>query len=222
MRFERIGEDFRDAYRLFELKWKLRKDDDFTSSTRWLFFDDTLRDLFEMPAAQFWHAIINCMENHGVAYALVPLNATSITTNVSAMAILSRKPESLDSMHVCYLATRKEHRRRGLGTRLLQETVRRALHEQQNGVRNVVIQVNTLNTVALELYERCGWRCFAYLPGYLNPDPHHLTNHAYSLVLPLNRVKDVSTLCRDPAAIEIEPTDNQMSIEKCQRIPASF
>ena len=209
-------------YRLFQLELKSNNHSQHTDHFRWSFFEDTLRDLFEMPRARFRFAITNCMEKKGLAWVLVPLNATSIITDISAMAIVSRKPETPQNLDVCYLATRKEHRRRGLGTRLLQEIVQQALSRRERDVHNVVIQVNTLNTVALELYERCGWRCFAQLTYYLDPDPHHATNHAFSLFLPLYRVRNVSALCRDRSAVDVDPWYDQMSINLCRRTPVQF
>jgi GNAT superfamily N-acetyltransferase len=222
IKFIRIGDDYINAYRLFELNLLSYKQINYDDHARWVFFDDTLRDLFQMPNARFWYPIKNCMENHGIAYAFVPLNATSVTANISAMTILTRKNNSMDSIYVCYMATRKEHRRRGLGTRLLQQIVHRALDEQKNGIQHVTMHVNTLNTVALELYERCGWRCYAYLPGYLEPELHHATNHAYALILYLNHVKNVTSLCRDPNAIDIKSSENEQSIKNCHREPAQF
>ncbi len=189
---------------------------------RWNFFDHTLRDLFEMPNARFLYSIQNCMENHGIAYAFVPLNATSVTANISAMTILTRKNHSMDSIYICYMATRKEHRRRGLATRLLQQIIHRILNQSSNGIKYITLNVNTLNTVALQLYERCGWRCYAYLPGFLDPEPHHATNHAYALILRLDNVKNITNLCRESNAINIESSDNEQSRKICGRTPVQF
>jgi GNAT superfamily N-acetyltransferase len=219
IKFVRIGDDYNHTYRLFELILLSNNHRNFDDYPRWLFFYATLRDLFEMPNARFWFSIKNCMENYGIAYAYVPLNATSVTANISSMAILTRKNNSLDSIYVCYMVTRKEHRRKGLGTRLLQQIVQRALDEQKNGIKQITLHVNTLNIIALELYEKCGWRCYAYLPGYLEPEPHHKTNHAYALILHLDNVKNVTGLCRDRNAIDIKLSDNEQSIRNCRREP---
>lgn len=219
IKFTRIGSDFKGTYRLFELHLGSNFSVFYDNYARWHLFDHTLRDLFEMPNARFWNSIINCMQNQGVAYAFVPLNATSVTANISAMAVLSRPTNATDHIYVCYMATRKEYRRQGLGTYLLQQTVRRALAERRNGVKYVSLHVNTLNTAAIELYERCGWRCFQYLPSYLEPDPHHATNHAYGLILHLHSVKNATGLCRDPNAIDRKLLDDKKSIENCNRVP---
>ncbi|CAF0803563.1 unnamed protein product [Adineta steineri] len=215
----RIGNDYKNLYRLFEIHLLSNPQANYDFRTRWLFFDKTLRDLFEMPNAKFWFSIIDCMQNHGIAYAYVPLNATSITSNISAMTILTRQKNSTDSIYICYMATRKQHRRQGLGTRLLQQIVHRALHEQKHGIKYITMHVNTLNIIALELYERCGWRCYDYLPSYLDHDPHHITNHAYALRLYLENVKNVTSLCRDSKAIHMNPFDNELSIRNCNRAP---
>jgi ribosomal protein S18 acetylase RimI-like enzyme len=222
IRFNRLGDDYNNTYRLFELNLLPNKPLNDVNYDRWTFFDHTLRDLFEMPNARFSYSIKNCMENHGIAYAFVPLNATSVTANISAMTILTRKNNSMDSIYMCYMATRKEHRRRGLATRLLQQTVHRALNEQPNGIKYITLNVNTLNTAAIQLYERCGWRCYGYLPGFLDPEPHHVTNHAYALILRLDNVKNVTSLCRESNAIDIEPFDNEHSIKTCGREPVQF
>jgi len=219
IKFVRIGDDYNNTYRLFDLILLPNNNLNLDDYPRWLFFDRTLRDLFEMPNARFWYSIKNCMENHGIAYAFIPLNATSVTANISAMTILTRKNNSLDSIYVCYMVTRKEHRRRGLGTRLLQQIVQRALDEQKNGIKNIILHVNTLNNIALELYEKCGWRCYQYLPRYLEPEPHHQTNHAYALILHLDNVKNVTNLCRNRNAINIKLSDNEQSIKNCNREP---
>ena len=222
IRFNRIGEDYNKTYRLYELNLVSNKgmiEDNYDRSS---FFDHTLRDLFEMPNARFWYSIKNCLENFGITYAFVSLNATSVTANISAMAILTRRNTSLDSIYVCYMATRKEHRRRGLGTQLLQQIVQRALDERRNGITSVTLNVNTLNTVAIQLYERCGWRCFGYLPGYLEPEPHHATNHAYALILRLENVRNVTSLCRAANAVKIDPVDDERSVTYCGRQPVSI
>lgn len=222
IRFNRLGDDYNKTYRLYELTLpatKVHNDDHYD---RWLFFEQTLRDLFEMPNAQFWYPMKNCMEHFGIAYAFVPLNSTSITADISAMTILTRRNNSMDSMYVCYMATRKEHRRRGLGTRLLQQIVQRAFDERKNGIKSITLNVNTLNTGAIQLYERCGWRCSAYLPGYLEPEPHHATNHAYALILRLENVKNATSLCREPNAVKIDPADDRQSLNHCGRQPLSI
>ena len=220
--FLRIGDDHKKTYRLYELKLSLNNAKNYNEHARWLFFVETLRKLFEMPYARFWFPLIDCMRNHGIAYAFVPLNATSVTSNISAMTVLTRKISSLNSIYVCYMSTKKEHRRQGLGTRILQQIVQRALDEQPNGITSVTMHVNTLNLVALELYERCGWRCYQYLPVFLDPEQHHATNHAYALILHLDNVKNVTGLCRDPNAIHINPSDNEQSIQNCYRVPVQL
>lgn len=222
IRFHRIGEDYNKTYRLYELNLISTKGIHDDNYDRWAFFDHTLRDLFEMPNARFWYSIKNCLENFGVTYAFVPLNATSVTANISAMAILTRRNTSMDSIYVCYMATRKEHRRRGLGTQLLQQIVQRALNERRNGITSITLNVNTLNTGAIQLYERCGWRCYEYLPGYLESDPHHATNHAYALMLRLENVRNVTGLCREVNAVEIDRFDDDESVKYCARQPVSI
>ena len=222
LRFTRIGDDQNDAYRLFELTPVSSEKIYYSNHARWLFFDETLRDLFEMPHARFWYAIINCMEDHGLVFAFVPRNATSVTANISAMTMLTRKNGSLDTLYVCYMATRREHRRRGLATRLLHQVVQRALDERQHGVRQIIMHVNTLNIGALQLYERCGWRCYAYLPFYLDPEPHHATNHAYALRLHLDWVKNATALCRSADAVDVPSYDTEQSVQQCHRVPAQF
>ncbi|UJR33775.1 hypothetical protein I4U23_021202 [Adineta vaga] len=220
IKFIRIGNDYKDFYRFYEIDLLLTSNRSYDLHSRWLFFDETLRELFEMPKAKFWFSIINCLQNHGIAYAFIPNNATSVTLNVSAMTILTRKTTSLDSIYVCYMATRKEHRRQGLATRLLQQIVERSLIEQKNGIHYITMHVNTMNTVAVELYERCGWRCQTYLPFYLDPEPHHATNHAYLLRFRLNNLRNLTGLCRDRNAVHIESSDDEQSIRNCNRTPA--
>ncbi|CAF0731144.1 unnamed protein product [Rotaria sordida] len=222
IKFIRIGIDYKNAHRLYELNLLSNNSIMYDSYQRWFFFEKTLRDLFEMPNARFWYAIINCMQNNGIAYVFVPLNATSITANISAIIILTRQKNSFDNLYICHMATRKEYRRQGLGTHLLQQSIYRALNEQQNGIKYISLHVNTLNTIALEFYEKCGWRCYEYLPKYLDPEPHHTTNHAYALKLNLDNVKNVTGLCRDPDAIDIKQSDNEKSIENCNRIPTQL
>lgn len=222
IKFIRIGNDYNNAYRLYKLNLLSNNQIGNDNYARWVFFDEALRDLFEMPNAKFWHSIINCLHNSGIVYAFVPLNATSVTSNISALTILTKQKNSTDDLYICYMVTRKEHRRRGLGTQILQQIVNRALYERRNGIKHITLHVNTLNTVALELYEKCGWRCYQYLPTYLDPEPHHATNHAYALIFDLNIVKNVTGLCRNPNAIDMKLLDNKQSIENCHRVPAQL
>ena len=220
IQFLRIGDDYKNTYRLYQLN--LLPSATYEYYGRWIFFDETLRDLFEMPDATFLYPARNCMENSGIAYAFVPLNATSVTTNISAMTILTQRNNSNNSIYICYMATKREHRRQGLATNLLKQVVQRALAEKQNEIRYLTMHVNTLNTAALELYEKCGWRCYQYLPGYLAREPHHSTNHAYGLILDLDKVKNVTGLCRDRDAVYIDHSDDEQSIQNCQRVPVKF
>ncbi|CAF2709361.1 unnamed protein product [Rotaria sp. Silwood2] len=222
IKFTRIGDDYKNAYRLFEINLLSNNSILYDSYQRWFFFQQTLRDLFEMPNARFWYPIMNCMQNHGIVYVFIPLNATSVTANISAMTILTRQTNSFNNLYICYMATRKEYRRQGLGTHLLQQIVRRALDERQNGIKYISLHVNTLNTIALEFYEKCGWRCYEYLPKYLDPEPHHATNHAHALILNLDNVKNVTSLCRDPDAVDIKQSDNKQSMEICHRVPTEL
>ena len=221
-RFNRIGKDYNHTYRLYEISLlpnKFSYDDD---QERWEFFDYTLRDLFQMPHARFFHPLKNCLENHGITYAFVPLNATSILANISAMTVLTRKNSSIDGFYLCYIATRKEHRRRGLATRLIQQIISRALDEQSNGIKHITLDVNTLNKVAIQLYERCGWRCVEYLPRHLELDPYHRTNHAYTFRLDLKNVKNVNDLCQNVNAVDISQSDDERSLNICNRVPTRF
>jgi ribosomal protein S18 acetylase RimI-like enzyme len=222
IQFIRIGDDYRNTYRLYELNLSSNKHVKFDDLARWNFFDETLRELFEMPNARFWYPIKNCMENSGIAYAFVPLNATSVTTNISAMTILTRRNNSVDTIYICYIATKKEYRRQGIATRLLQQIVQRALDEKSKGTRYLTVHVNTMNINALELYEKCGWRCYQYLPGYLDREPHHSTNDAYGLILDLDNVKNATGLCRDSNAVQLNHFDNDQSMQICHRVPAKF
>src|SRR5438477_598405 len=85
IKFTRIGDDYyNNTYRLFELNLLSHKYINYDDYARWVFFDDILRDLYEMPNARFWYSIKNCMLNYGISYVFVPLNATSVTANISA------------------------------------------------------------------------------------------------------------------------------------------
>lgn len=208
-RFTRIGNDYNGTYRLYEITLLPNKPSFVDNQERWEFFDYTLRDLFEMPRANFFRPLKNCLQNHGITYVFVPLNATSIFGNISAMVVLTRKNTTDDNLYLCYIATRKEHRRRGLATRLLQQTVTRALNEQSKGIKHIILNANTLNEAAIRLYEICGWRCFEYLPGYLEPDPYHRTNNAYTFKLDLKNVKNANGLCQNANAVDILQLDNE-------------
>lgn len=218
-RFTRIGNDYNGTYRLYEITLLPNKPSFVDNQERWEFFDHTLRDLFEMPHANFFRPLKNCLQNHGITYVFVPLNATSIFGNISAMVVLTRKNTTDDNLYLCYIATRKEHRRRGLATRLLQQTVTRALNEQSKGIKHIILNANTLNEAVIRLYEICGWRCFEYLPGYLEPDPYHRTNNAYTFKLDLKNVKNANGLCQNANAVDILQLDNERSLNICNRLP---
>lgn len=61
----------------------------------------------------------------------------------------------LDEAHVMTLAVREDHRRRGIGARLLLELIRKM---EEKGARFLTLEVRKSNLPAIELYSRFGFQ----------------------------------------------------------------
>jgi len=69
----------------------------------------------------------------------------------------------LDEAHIATLAVHPDHRRQGIGARLLAQALRLA---QQEGARSVYLEVRKSNRAAQALYRRFGFRVTGRRPHY--------------------------------------------------------
>lgn len=68
-----------------------------------------------------------------------------------------------DEAHVVTLAVRQEHRRRGIGRRLLQALL---VEARRRGATTVTLEVRVHNLAAQQLYSSFGFHILAYRRGY--------------------------------------------------------
>lgn len=81
--------------------------------------------------------------------------------------------------HLVSIAVAPQARRRGIGTRLLQELERRCI---DGGHESMMLEVEYTNLAAQRLYIRSGYRYAEVLPDYYGPG-----RHAIHMVKPLAR-----------------------------------
>ena len=71
--------------------------------------------------------------------------------------------ETAGEVHINNVAVREEHRRKGLGSTLLEEVIKRA---RELGATKAFLEVRSLNRAAQKMYECCGFQAIARRPNY--------------------------------------------------------
>jgi len=71
--------------------------------------------------------------------------------------------ETAGELHINNVAVRDEHRRKGLGSTLLKEVIKKAC---ELGATKAFLEVRSLNLPAQKMYECCGFQAIARRPNY--------------------------------------------------------
>ena len=198
--------DFND-YRLYKLTQKSGStaDQRYTANKR---IEKYLQESFETPERSYPDVIQFC----GMTMlAFFARNATLSTENIHAL-LLARLEAYDNSQYICFLSVLKEHRERGLGTKLLNEMINEAIRTKNS---QVSLHVNTENTNAFSLYLKCGMRCISFIPNYYYGDRTYATQNAFTMILQLKNVKNSTSVCQSPSAIEISQQEEAMYKQKC-------
>jgi len=95
-----------------------------------------------------WHidSLQSSLERDSTLFLAMKSSATIIAYSLSYIVA--------DELHLLKIAVDEEYQRRGLGTRLLAETMARG---RQRGVEIVWLEVRPTNSAALALYRRAGF-----------------------------------------------------------------
>lgn len=139
-------------------------------------------------------------------FAFFVQNSTISTKNIKGL-LLARLEAYDNSKYICYVSVLKEHRSRGLGTRLLNELIKDAI--RSNNTR-VTLHVNTENKSAISLYLKCGMRCTYYIPSYYFGDPTYSTQNAFTMSLQLKNIRNSTAVCQSDTAVVI-PSEEQVA-----------
>lgn len=198
--------DYND-YRLYKLipKYGSTQSQMFTANK---LIEKYLQESFETSDRSYPNVIQFCGTT---ILAFFARNITLSTENIHAL-LLAHLEAYDNSQYICYLSVLKEHRERGLGTKLLNEFINEAIRANNS---QVSLNVNTENTNAMSLYLKCGMRCINFIPGYYFGDRTYATQNAFTMVLQLKNVKNSTTVCQSTTAVEIPQQEEANYRQKC-------
>ncbi|CAF1573957.1 unnamed protein product, partial [Didymodactylos carnosus] len=166
--------------------------------------EDYLQRSFNTPSRPYTNIILFCSN----MFVFLPPQSSSLQ-NISALIMANTASRT---NYICYVSTLSEHRRHGLGTQLLNEMIK----ESRRTVDEVSLHVNTVNTDAIPLYLKCGFRCDQYLQNYYFGDNTYPTKDAYYMTLKTLNIKNVTEVCKQENAVQI-PTQEEANYK--QRCP---
>ncbi|WP_456478574.1 ribosomal protein S18-alanine N-acetyltransferase [Geoglobus ahangari] len=89
-----------------------------------------------------------------------------------------------DEAKIMSIAVKKEFRRRGIGSMLLREAIKRA---KEKGAKRLLLEVRVSNVAAQELYKKFGFSVVGVLDSYYSDG-----ESAYLMSLDLNQADDFS------------------------------
>jgi ribosomal-protein-alanine N-acetyltransferase len=72
---------------------------------------------------------------------------------------------SRDTGHIVSIAVHPKFRGRGFGKRLMIEAEKRLIAK---GVKEIILEVEVTNSIAIKMYEKLGYKIVRILPGYYN------------------------------------------------------
>ena len=199
-------DDYND-YRLYQLIYQYNSTFvHITTINRYL--EKYLQISFEAPNRSYSNILQLCGTDILVFFAR---NLTPSIENIHAL-LLARLEAYDNSKYICYLSVLKEHRQKGLGTKLLNELIIEAIREKHF---QVALHVNTENSNALSLYVKCGMRCFGVIPNFYYGDRTYASQNAFLMILQLKNVRDSSAVCQNTTAVEISQNEEFISKQNC-------
>lgn len=170
--------------------------------------EEYLQKSFEISNQSFPNVIQSCGTT---MLAFFHRNASISLKNINAL-LLARLEAYDNSKYICYISVLREHRRKGLGTKLLNEMIKEAIQSKNT---RVSLHVNTENKNALSLYVRCGMRCIGYIPGYYFGDQTYPTQNAFAMTLQIKNVKNSTEVCQFENAVDIPPQEEAFYKLRC-------
>ena len=170
-----------------------------------------LQKSFETPERSYPYVTQLCGTT---ILAFFARNTTPTINNINAILMAHLETDQI-SNYVCYLSVLKEHRQKGLGTKLLNEFINQLM--PSNNAR-VTLHVNTENTSALSLYLTCGMRCINFIPNYYLHDRLYATSDAFFMALQIKNVRNSTAVCQSPTAIDVSFQEQILHQHKCPQI----
>lgn len=163
---------------------------------------------FETPNRTYSNMLQLCGMN---IFAFFARHTNPSMENIHAL-LLARSEAYDNSKYICFLSVLKEHRQKGLGTKLLNQFI---IESIQTKTSHVALHVNTENSNALSLYLKCGMRCFGLIRNFYFGDETYATQNAFAMILQLKNVRDQSLVCQNASAVEITREEEILSKQKC-------
>ncbi|UJR38326.1 hypothetical protein I4U23_030996 [Adineta vaga] len=173
---------------------------------KWL--EQYLQQSFERPEGDYSNVLQFCGTT---ILAFFLRNSTLSIKNINAL-LLAHLQAYDNSQYVCFLSTLKEHRQKGLGTKLLNVFINDAIRANHS---RISLHVNTENTNAFSLYSKCGMRCIQYIPKYYFGDRTFPTQNAFLMSLQLKNIRNSTTICQSTAAINIPNAEETFYKQRC-------
>jgi len=198
--------DYND-YLLYKLIYKYNSTQTQISTVNKL-IEKYLQESFETPQKSYPDVIQYCGTT---MLAFFARNTTLSMENIHAL-LLARLIAYDNSEYICFLSVLKEHRQRGLGTKLLNEFINDAIRANNS---QVSLHVNTENTNALSLYVKCGMRCIEFIPGFYFGDQLYATQNAFTMILQIKNVRNSTTVCQSTTAVEISQQEDVFYRQRC-------
>jgi ribosomal protein S18 acetylase RimI-like enzyme len=172
------------------------------------FLEKYLQESFETPERSYPNVLQFC----GTTILAYFARNTSISMKNINGLLLARLEVYDNSKYICYLSVLKEHRQKGLGTKLLNEFINEAIRANSS---RISLHVNTENTNAMSLYSKCGMRCISFIPDYYFGDRTYATQNAFTMSLQLRNVKNSTAACQFATAVEIPPEEDAYYKQAC-------
>lgn len=205
---EYIFQDRQNDYFLYELRWKNGTNADQIRRANAL-VEKYLQKSFETPDKSYPHVVEVC---GSTVLAFFSRNTSISLNNINALLLARLQPYD-NSNYICFLSVLKQHRQRDLATQLLNQFIKRSISLSRS---RVTLHVNTKNTNALSLYQKCGMRCIDLVRNYYLGDPTYATQDAFFMALQLKNVKNSAALCRSSSAIDISFQDELLQKQICK------
>ena len=174
------------------------------------FLEQYLQESFDTPNRRYPNVVQLC----GTTMMAFFIRNTTLSMRNICGLLMARLEADESSKYICYLSVLREHRRKGLGTKLLNEFIKETIRLNYS---QVSLHVNTENKGAISLYLKCGMRCINYIPGFYLGDSTYTTPNAFMMILHLKNVKNSSTVCLFPCAVEISLQEEAFYEQTCSQ-----
>jgi ribosomal protein S18 acetylase RimI-like enzyme len=168
-----------------------------------------LQESFETPCRSYADMLEYCGST--ILASFLRNNTRPSLANITGL-LMARLEAYVNAQYICYLSVSTRHRQKGLGTKLMQESINGAIRAKNS---QVILHVNTANQNAVTLYQKCGMRCAIYLKGFYFGDQTYSTQDAFGMVLKLANVKNSAQICQSVSAVEVPSEEEDLSRQQC-------